>query len=149
MIQVSHLDHLVLTVRDLDTSCRFYAEVLGMELVTFAGGRKALRFGGQKINLHQLGREFERKAAAPTDGSADLCFMTEQPLAEVMAHLAACQVAVIEGPVPRTGATGPIRSVYCRDPADNLIEIANRLPAAGEHPQRHSKRRRRQARAVF
>jgi catechol 2,3-dioxygenase-like lactoylglutathione lyase family enzyme len=149
MIQLSHLDHLVLTGRDVDAGCRFYAEVLGMEVVTFAGGRKALRFGRQKINLHQLGREFEPKAAAPTAGSADLCFSTGQPLAAVVARLAACQVPVIDGPLPRTGATAPIRSIYCREPDDNLIEIANLLSAASSHPQRRCWRRRSQVRPAF
>ena len=122
---IDRLDHLVLTVRDVEATCAFYERVLGMETVTFAGGRKALAFGGQKINLHQAGREFEPKADRPTPGSADLCLITETPLADVMAHLVACGVAVEEGPVPRTGARGPITSVYVRDPDGNLVEIAN------------------------
>ena len=126
-MKLNSLDHLVLTVRDLERTIRFYTEAMGMEVVTFGAGRKALSFGDQKINLHEYGREFEPKAHAPTPGSADLCFLTTVPLAEVQAHWAACGVAVIEGPVQRTGATGPILSVYCRDPDDNLIEVANRL----------------------
>ncbi len=122
---IDRLDHLVLTVRDVDATCAFYERALGMETVTFAGGRKALAFGGQKINLHQAGHEFEPKAAHPTPGSADLCLITETPLAEVVAHLTACGVAVEEGPVPRTGARGPITSVYVRDPDGNLVEVAN------------------------
>ena len=119
-----------LTVKDIDATLAFYAGVLGMEVVTFAGGRKALAFGAQKINLHAHGHEFEPKARHPTPGSADLCFITAVPLDEVVRHLAALGVAVIEGPVRRTGATGPILSVYLRDPDFNLIEIANRLRAA-------------------
>ena len=95
-----------------------------MDVVTFAGGRKALSFGAQKINLHPAGREFEPKAQAPTPGSADLCLIAAVPLDEAIAHLATCGVAIIEGPVMRTGATGPIRSVYFRDPDLNLIEVS-------------------------
>jgi catechol 2,3-dioxygenase-like lactoylglutathione lyase family enzyme len=127
-MKIDSLDHLVLTVRDIDATCAFYARVLGMELVTFGAGRKALTFGAQKINLHQAGREFEPKAQRPTPGSADLCFLTSVPLTEVQRHLAACGVVVTEGPVQRTGAQGPILSVYFRDPDLNLIEVSNRLP---------------------
>ena len=124
-MRIDRLDHLVLTVRDVDATCSFYVRVLGMQIVTFGEARKALAFGRQKINLHQAGREFEPKAALPTPGSADLCLITDVPLDEVIAHLAACDVAVVEGPVMRTGATGPIRSVYFRDPDGNLIEVSN------------------------
>ncbi len=126
-MKIDSLDHLVLTVADVATSCDFYQRVLGMEVVTFGEGRKALAFGAQKINLHPAGREFEPKARRPTPGSADLCFLTSVPLPQVQAHLAACGVAVTEGPVQRTGAQGPILSVYFRDPDDNLIEVSNRL----------------------
>ncbi len=126
-MRIDSLDHLVLTVADVAASCAFYQQVLGMEVVTFGAGRKALAFGTQKINLHQSGREFEPKAQRPTPGSADLCFLTSVPLAQVQAHLAACGVAVREGPVQRTGAQGPILSVYFRDPDLNLIEVSNRL----------------------
>jgi catechol 2,3-dioxygenase-like lactoylglutathione lyase family enzyme len=126
-VQVDSLDHLVLTVANVEASCAFFRRVLGMEVVTFGQGRKALAFGGQKINLHQAGKEFEPKAQRPTPGSADLCFLTGVPLAQVQAHLAACGVAVTEGPVQRTGAQGPILSVYFRDPDLNLIEVSNRL----------------------
>lgn len=126
-MKIDHLDHLVLTVADIDATAAFYQRVLGMEIVTFGEGRKALAFGFQKINLHQQGKEFEPKAERPTPGSADLCFITSMPLDEVQAHLAACGVAVTEGPVKRTGATGPILSVYFRDPDLNLIEVSNRL----------------------
>ncbi len=126
-MHLNTLDHLVLTVRDIETSCDFYHRVLGMQVITFGAGRKALKFGNQKINLHAYGKEFEPKAAHPTPGSADLCFLTDQPLAQVQSHLEACGVAVCEGPVERTGANGPILSVYIRDPDDNLLEIANVL----------------------
>lgn len=128
-MRIDSLDHLVLTVKDMDASAAFYSKVLGMEIITFSGGRKAVSFGVQKINLHQHGREFEPKAQNPTTGSADLCFLTSTPLADVMNHLAACEVTVIEGPVQRTGATGDILSVYFRDPDMNLIEVSNRANA--------------------
>ncbi len=124
-MQIDSLDHLVLTVRDIDATCDFYARVLGMEAITFGAGRRALAFGNQKINLHQQGKEFEPKAERPTPGSADLCFITRVPVAEVIAHLQACNVQVLEGPVARTGARGPITSVYFRDPDLNLIEVSN------------------------
>jgi catechol 2,3-dioxygenase-like lactoylglutathione lyase family enzyme len=127
MMQVDHLDHLVLTVTDLTATENFYCRVLGMQAVTFGEGRKALVFGLQKINLHQAGREFEPKAERPMPGSADLCFIVATPLDEVIAHLEARGVAIIEGPVQRTGATGAIRSVYVRDPDLNLIELSNPL----------------------
>ncbi len=126
-LKIDSLDHLVLTVADIEASLDFYTRVLGMEAVVFAGGRKALAFGSQKINLHQAGREFEPKAAKPTPGSTDLCLLTTLPLGQIQAHLATHAVPVIEGPVRRTGATGPILSVYFRDPDGNLIEVANRL----------------------
>ncbi|EWC42690.1 VOC family protein [Pseudomonas stutzeri] len=126
-MNISHLDHLVLTVADLDVTTDFYCRVLGMRALTFGEGRKALAFGGQKLNLHQAGREFEPKAERPTPGSADLCFIVTTPLEEVIAHLDAQGVAVIEGPVQRSGANGPIRSVYLRDPDFNLIELSNPL----------------------
>lgn len=127
MLTLDRLDHLVLTVADIDATCAFYTRVLGMAVETFGAGRTALRFGRQKINLHPAGREFEPKARHPTPGSADLCFITATPLADVQTHLAASGVTVEEGPVNRTGATGPIRSVYIRDPDANLIEIANTI----------------------
>jgi catechol 2,3-dioxygenase-like lactoylglutathione lyase family enzyme len=126
-MQISHLDHLVLTVADLVVTVEFYTRVLGMQPVTFGEGRKALTFGNQKINLHQAGREFEPKAERPTAGSADLCFVVATSLDDVIAHLNEHGVAIIEGPVKRTGATGPVRSVYLRDPDQNLIELSNPL----------------------
>ena len=126
-MNIDHLDHLVLTVADLDVTVDFYTRVLGMREVTFGEGRKALSFGAQKINLHQAGKEFEPKAERPTPGSADLCFIVATPLEEVIAHLETQGVAILEGPVRRTGATQPIRSVYVRDPDFNLIELSNPL----------------------
>lgn len=125
MVNIDRIDHVVFTVRDIDATCAFYSRVLGMSVVTFAAGRKALAFGAQKINLHLAGREFEPKADRPTPGSADLCLVAREPLADVIAHLGACGVPILEGPVQKTGATGPIRSVYFRDPDRNLIEVSN------------------------
>ena len=124
-MKIDRIDHFVLTVRDPEATCAFYSRVLGMHPVTFAGGRKALAFGNQKINLHQAGREFEPNAERPVPGSADFCLITSVPLAEVMAHLESCGVAIIEGPVAKTGAMGPLRSVYFRDPDSNLVEVSN------------------------
>jgi catechol 2,3-dioxygenase-like lactoylglutathione lyase family enzyme len=127
------LDHFVLTVRSIEAACDFYTRVLGMAVVTFGDGRKALQFGEfgeHKINLHEAGREFEPKASRPTPGSGDVCFITRTPLERVMSHLQACNVAILEGPVKRTGARGAIESVYVRDPDGNLIEIANYLPGS-------------------
>ena len=130
-MKIDNLDHLVLTVEDIKTTSDFYVNVLGMELIQFGSGRTALRFGSQKINLHQRGSEFEPKARAPTPGSADLCFITPVPLAEVVDYFVACGVPIIEGPVQRTGASGPIMSLYLRDPDMNLIEVSNRLGQEG------------------
>ncbi len=124
-VRLGGLDHLVLTVTDIDRTCKFYEHVLGMKPVVFDDNRRALTFGSQKINLHEVGREFEPKAAAPTPGSADLCFLTRTPLKEVIEHLRASGVPVEEGPVRRTGARGPIESIYLRDPDGNLLEISN------------------------
>ena len=121
---IDHLDHLVLTTAHEVACVRFYVDVLGMRLETFAGGRKAFRFGNQKINLHVKGHEFEPKAQLPTPGSLDLCFIASVPLEAVVARLKAHGVPVLEGPVMRTGATSRIRSVYVRDPDLNLIEIS-------------------------
>ena len=128
-MQIEGLDHLVLTVADVGRTRDFYERVLGMEPVVFGEGRHGLAFGSQKINLHEAGREFEPKAAVPTPGSADLCFLANVSVAEVVEHLQANGVEILEGPVGRTGATGPIKSVYFRDPDGNLIEVASRLRA--------------------
>ena len=126
-MRIEVLDHLVLTVADIDGTRDFYERVLGMEPVVFGEGRHALAFGTQKINLHEAGREFEPKATTPTPGSADLCFLTNSSVAEVVEHLEANSVEIIEGPVRRTGATGPIMSVYFRDPDGNLLEVSTLL----------------------
>ncbi len=123
-IRVAALDHLVLTVRDLDATRRFYETVLGMRAEEFQPGRWALIFGRQKLNLHIAGQVIDPNVRHATPGSADLCLLTESPMADILAHLEACGVAVIEGPVGRTGATGPIESVYVYDPDENLVEIA-------------------------
>src|SRR3954453_20018567 len=120
-MKVNRLDHLVLTVADLDATVDFYRQGLGMGGVTFKGGRRALTFGTSKINLHQVGHEFEPKAARPGPGTADLCFIVDDPIEQIQAELAAQGVEIEEGPVERTGATGPILSVYLRDPDRNLI----------------------------
>jgi catechol 2,3-dioxygenase-like lactoylglutathione lyase family enzyme len=127
-MRIDRLDHLVLTVADVGHTVDFYQRVLGMQAVTFAGGRQALRFGNAKINLHQAGHEFEPKAARPTPGSADICLISSDPLPAVCAQLAGHGVAIEEGPVTRTGAAGEISSVYIRDPDGNLIEISNYPP---------------------
>jgi catechol 2,3-dioxygenase-like lactoylglutathione lyase family enzyme len=122
---VQRIDHLVLTVRNLRVTCEFYNRVFGMEVITFGEGRTALRFGQQKINLHEIGHEFEPKALYPTAGSADLCFVTETALDIVMAHIQQCGVTLESAPVDRTGALGHIRSIYIRDPDGNLLEVSN------------------------
>ncbi len=127
-MRLDQIDHLVLTVRDIGETIAFYTRVLGMEEVTFGENRKALAFGTQKINLHEAGREFEPKALHPKPGSADLCFLTAEPLARVMKHMENCGIDILEGPVERTGAQGPMESIYIRDPDGNLLEIANQLP---------------------
>jgi catechol 2,3-dioxygenase-like lactoylglutathione lyase family enzyme len=124
-LTIEGIDHLVLTVRDIEVTCDFYETVLGMTAVTFAGRRKALTFGGQKINLHPAGREFEPKAAKPMPGSADLCLITRTAIAQVIIHLQSRGVEIEDGPVQRDGATGPITSVYFRDPDGNFIEVCN------------------------
>ncbi|MDR6518675.1 VOC family protein [Variovorax atrisoli] len=125
---IDHLDHLVLTTAHEEACIRFYVDVMGMSLESFGAGRKAFRFGNQKINLHVKGHEFEPKAQLPTPGSLDLCFIASVPLDEVIARLARQGVPILEGPVMRTGATSRIRSVYVRDPDLNLIEISELSP---------------------
>ena len=128
-MKVDALDHLVLTVACIEATCRFYTRVLGMEVAPFGDGRRALHFGRQKINLHQSGNEFEPKAQRPTTGSADLCLLTGETPGEIVRHLQAQNVPVVEGPVPRTGAQGPMTSFYVGDPDGNLIEIATYVPS--------------------
>ena len=126
-MHIDRIDHLVLTVDDVPRTIAFYVDVLGMTETTFGADRKALVFGSSKINLHQRGREFEPKAASPTPGSADLCLIADDALEVVVAALAASGIPIEEGPVKRTGARGPITSVYIRDPDGNLIELSNYL----------------------
>jgi len=126
-MDIARLDHLVLTVADIERTCAFYTRVLGMEVVTFGEGRTALRFGQQKINLHRRGHEHEPKAHLPVPGALDLCFIADRPLAAVMEHLQQCGWPIVEGPVERTGATRKLRSIYVRDPDLNLIEISEPL----------------------
>lgn len=124
-MRIDRIDHFVLTVASIQATCDFYSRALGMSVVTFGNGRKALTFGSQKINLHEVGKEFNPKAGTPTAGSSDFCLITDTPIEEVIRHLEACGVPVVEGPVARTGAIGAIRSVYLRDPDQNLVEVSN------------------------
>ena len=123
-MHITGLDHLVLTVRSIEDTCAFYEATLGMKRREYSPGRIALHFGRQKINLHAADRPVDPNVRHATPGAADLCFLTDAPMAEIIAHLKALKVPVIDGPIERTGATGPIQSVYCYDPDENLIEIA-------------------------
>src|SRR3954466_8163630 len=125
IMEIDRIDHLVLTVRDIENTCAFYTGTLGMKVVNFGAGRKALAFGSQKINLHQQGKEFEPKADCPKPGSADFCLITSVPMRQVITHLQASAVGLIEGPVKRTGAVGTLLSVFFRDPDLNLVEVSN------------------------
>jgi catechol 2,3-dioxygenase-like lactoylglutathione lyase family enzyme len=125
VIQISSHDHLVLTVADVAATVDFYTRVLGLREIRFGTGRRALVFGSQTINLHQHHAEFEPKALRPTPGSADFCLLTDTPMTAVLEHLRDCGVAVVEGPVERSGATGFLLSVYVRDPDGNLVELSN------------------------
>jgi Lactoylglutathione lyase and related lyases len=124
-MKISSIDHLVLTVKDIKTSCQFYQDVLGMEVITFDHNRKALKFGQQKINLHQIGHEFEPKAQVPTPGSADLCLITKTPINLVITDFIQKSIHIEAGPIIKNGAMGKIKSIYIRDPDLNLIEISN------------------------
>jgi catechol 2,3-dioxygenase-like lactoylglutathione lyase family enzyme len=119
------LDHLVLTVRSIDATVDFYRRAVGLDVVTFGDGRQALQVGGQKINLHEAGHEFEPKARHPTPGSGDICIVTDETLDAVIDRLVQLGIPIEEGPVARTGAVGALLSIYVRDPDDNLVEIAN------------------------
>ena len=131
-MRVDWVDHFVLTVRDIETTCDFYSRVLGMEVKEFEGDRWALEFGQQKINLHQTAAEFEPKAGKSTPGSGDFCLITGVPLERVVEHVRSCGVEIIEGPVSRTGATGGLESIYFRDPDGNLVEVSNYVDSVGE-----------------
>jgi len=124
-MQIDALDHFVMTVADIAASCDFYSRVLGLEIIAFGDNRKALKIGNQKINLHQSGKEIHPCAGKPCAGSADLCFISDLPIPAVIDHLSTAGVPVELGPVPRTGARGPMMSVYIRDPDENLVEISN------------------------
>jgi catechol 2,3-dioxygenase-like lactoylglutathione lyase family enzyme len=125
MIKLSRIDHLVLTVADLNATCNFYQGVLGMQVVTFGQGRKALTFGNQKINLHVQGHELKPSALKAGVGTADLCFITDTPLREVVEHLRHVGITPETDVMERTGALGPMRSIFLRDPDGNLLEISN------------------------
>ena len=124
-MNLTGIDHFVLTVEDVETTCAFYSEVLDVEVVTFGGGRRALQFGDEKVNLHPAGEEFEPKAARPTPGAGDFCVTTDTGIETVVGDLREAGIGIVEGPVERTGAVGPMTSVYVRDPDDNLVEIAS------------------------
>ena len=124
-MKIDSIDHVVFTVKDIEATCEFYTKVLGMEVVTFGEGRKALSFGSQKINLQRVGRESTLIAEKPTSGSADVCFVTSVSLSDVISHLKSCGVKLIAGPVERNGARGMMTSVYFRDPDMNLVEVSN------------------------
>jgi catechol 2,3-dioxygenase-like lactoylglutathione lyase family enzyme len=124
---IDHIDHIVLTTRDLQGCIRFYTDILGMKLEEFrtpTEKRLALKFGQQKINVHEWGKEFEPRAHVAAPGTLDLCFIAAVPLEEVIRNLKAAKVPILEGPVKKTGAMGPMQSVYVRDPDLNLVEIS-------------------------
>lgn len=123
-MKIDRIDHIVLTCASVEAAIAFYTRVLGMEAVTFAGGRRGLAFGRQKLNLHQQGAEFSPRAHLAKPGTVDLCLIASVPLPHVIAHLNECGVAIEQGPVAKSGATGPITSVYIRDPDQNLVEIS-------------------------
>ena len=126
-MNITQLDHLVLTVKSISDTCDFYTQVLGMDLIEFGDGRKALKFGDQKFNLHEVDKEFEPKANKPTSGAIDLCLISNTALQKVISELNQHGIKIEEGPIERTGATGKLLSVYIRDPDKNLIEISNRI----------------------
>ena len=124
---ISHLDHFVLTVPDIDRTCEFYIKVLGMEREQFRAGRTALKFGQQKINLHPTDKIIDPYVKHALPGSEDLCFLTETPISQALEHLESCGVTPHLGPVERVGSQGPIMSVYFYDPDENKIEVSNQL----------------------
>ena len=121
---IDHIDHVVLTTRDLPACTRFYCEILGMKKEQFGQNRIAFKFGTQKINTHEWGREFTPRAHVAAPGTLDLCFIASEPLENVIKRFNESKIEIIEGPVTKTGANGPIRSVYVRDPDLNLVEIS-------------------------
>jgi catechol 2,3-dioxygenase-like lactoylglutathione lyase family enzyme len=127
---MTRLDHIVLTVRSIQATCDFYERAVGVEVRTFGEGRRALQIGEQKINLHEAGHEFEPRAQHPTPGSGDFCLMTDERLEDVVSRIEQLGIAIEEGPAERTGAVGPLRSIYVRDPDGNLVEISNDIRPA-------------------
>ena len=127
MLRITAIDHIVLTVANISAACTFYKRALGLEIIEFDNGRKALRAGRQKINLHAEGREFSPHALRPTSGSADLCLITQEPLAEWLRHFQTLGIDLVDGPIPQTGALGRMESIYVRDLDGNLIEVASYL----------------------
>ncbi|MFQ5902479.1 MAG: VOC family protein [Candidatus Binatia bacterium] len=123
-MKIERIDHVVLTVADIEKTCEFYSRVLSMEVVTFGGSRRALKFGKQKFNLHEQGKESDLRAKTAMPGAVDICLITESPIEDVVSHLRSAGVTLERGPVERAGATGPIMSVYFRDPDANLIEVS-------------------------
>ena len=126
-MNIKSIDHIVLTVKDIDVTCDFYSNILNMTIIDLGKGRKALSFGNQKINLHKLGNEIEPKANNPTSGSADICFISDTKIEELLKELRNKGIASVEGPVERMGAKGKMLSIYFRDPDLNLIEVSNYL----------------------
>ena len=124
-ITISHLDHIVLTVANIEVTCKFYSRILGMKSIKFGSNRHALMFGKQKINLHPARSGYDPKARMPTPGSGDLCFISETPINDVISHLNFHKIEIIEGPIEKTGALGSIVSVYFYDPDGNLVEVSN------------------------
>ncbi|HWB59395.1 MAG TPA: VOC family protein [Chthoniobacteraceae bacterium] len=137
-MKIERLDHLVLTVRSVEDTCHFYSTVLGMEILFFESGRRALSFGNQKINLHEAGSEIKPHASHPTVGSADLCFISDTPLPAVIEHLRPFGVKIIEGPVEHMGALGKIKSIYFNDPDNNLIEVGEYAEQAASSTDKKS-----------
>ncbi|MFF2093831.1 VOC family protein [Paenibacillus sp. NPDC058174] len=132
-MEILRFDHLVLTVKDVEASCRFYGDVLGMKIITFGQGRKAAKFGQQKINFQQLGEEIDPKAKTPTPGSGDFCIITSDSIRSILDQLNTHGAKVELGPVERSGALGPIQSIYVRDPDENLVEISSYGPSVTIH----------------
>lgn len=129
-VEIASIDHIVLTVADIDATCAFYEKALGMNIDRFqpadgSAARVALKFGSQKINLHRAGAEFTPHARQPVKGAGDFCLITNTPIEEVQAHLKSCGIEIELGPVPRMGAVGKLNSIYFRDPDGNLVEVAN------------------------
>lgn len=130
-MRLEGLDHIVLTVADVERTCHFYGELLGLEILRYAHGRRAVLFGGQKISLHQHGREFEPHSREPTPGAVELCFIATEPVTQVADELERKGVDILLPPHPRTGARGALQSLFLYDPDGNLVEISNYVDGAG------------------